>query len=71
MKEPIKHNPDKGVSQHHAGMDFNKGYETSLLDDSAYYPEAHMRGNDYTELQNTIKKRDRAKLIKGQFSKIA
>jgi hypothetical protein len=69
MKQPSKENPDKGVSQRHEGMSFDMGYDTQLNNESPYYPEGEMRGNRYTEMQNSIKASDKTKLVRIKHQK--
>ncbi len=69
--EPSKGNPDKGISMAHGQYTYDRGYTEDHGNDSAYMPEAHMRGNNYPHLQNEIKHRDMKKLVRGKFTKIA
>jgi hypothetical protein len=71
QKSPMRSDPDRGNPMVEGEMSFDKGYETQLGNESPYFPERRMRGNDYPKLQNEIKARDKRKLESGKFTKIA
>lgn len=71
QKSPGNHNPDHGNPMKEGEMPFDMGYQTQLGNESPYFPEDKMRGNDYTKLQNEIKSRDAKKIRSDKFTKIA
>ena len=71
QKHPMRSDPDRGNPMVEGEMPFDKGYETQLGNESPYFPERKMRGNDYPALQNKTKDRDKVKLERGKFTKIA
>lgn len=71
QKHPMRSDPDRGNPMVEGEMAFDKGYEEQLGNESPYFPERKMRGNDYPKLQNEIKHRDMKKLERNKFTKIA
>jgi hypothetical protein len=70
----LKHrDPDHGGTIHEMEHKFDKGYvsDDEYAEMGGKFPEAHMRGNEYMKHQNEILARDKPKLIRNKFSKIA
>jgi hypothetical protein len=68
---PMRSDPDRGHPMVEGEMPFDKGYSEQHGNESPYFPERKMRGNDYPKLQNEIAGRDKTKLERGKFTKIA
>ncbi len=64
-------NPDKGPPMMEGRYVYDKGYTSDYETSHGGYPEGHMRGNNYLHLQNEILKKDRERLSRDKFSKIA
>lgn len=64
-------NPDKGPAMMEGHYTYDKGYTSDHEMSHGGFPEKHMRGNEYLKLQNEILAKDRAKLSREKFSKIA
>jgi len=71
QKNPMRSDPDRGHPMIEGEMPFDKGYEEQHGNDSPYFPERKMRGNDYQKLQNTIKGRDEVKIERSKRMKIS
>lgn len=68
----LKHsNPDRGPRMIEGAHHWDKGYVSDDEMTGGTYPEAHMRGNEYLHLQDTIRKRDRSKLERSKRHKIS
>lgn len=64
-------NPDKGPAMKEGHYTYDKGYKSDGEMSHGGFPEKHMRGNEYLKLQNEILSKDRAKLSRDKFTKIA
>jgi len=64
-------NPDKGPAMIEGSYSYDKGYKSDNEMSHGGYPETKMRGNEYLKMQNEILAKDRAKLAREKFSKIA
>jgi hypothetical protein len=65
----MRGDPDKGPSQKHGSIPFDKGYrETS--DDEPYFPEKAMRGNNYEQLQDGVARADAGKIKRDMRRKV-
>lgn len=65
--------PDRGPPMIEGAHHWDKGYDSDEehFSPRSAYPDNHMRGNPYMNLQNEIVHRDSKKLNREKFSKIA
>lgn len=68
----LKHSdPDHGPKMIEGAHHWDKGYMSDDEMSDGAYPERHMRGNHYLDLQDTIQRRDRTKIEHSKRHKIS
>lgn len=72
-KGPKGSNPDKGPAMREGAHHYDKGYQSDSEMSHGGFPEKGLgeRGNNYFKLQNEYLDKDKAKLARSKFSKIA